>query len=65
MGTVTAIRKYSDEQRQQAYNLFQVERPAREKGKGRRDAGRHTLRQIEKMIGVSMKMVWAIGRGER
>ncbi len=60
-----ANRKYSDEQRKQAYDLYQIERPEREKGKGRRDAGRYTLRQIEEITGVKQKMAWAIGRGEK
>lgn len=65
MGVMTAVRKYTTEQRQQAFDLFQIERQPRKKGKGRRDAGRYTLKQIEKMTGVGMKMVWAIGRGEK
>jgi len=52
--------KYSREQREAVYELFMMGR-----ADGKRERGRYTLKDIERLTGVKAGSAWAIARGVR
>lgn len=56
---MSAPRKYTDEQRQKAIEMYWEDRPAKV-FEGEYRKGKYTLREIEKQTGIPRAAVWKI-----